>query len=223
MKEVISFLKDLAKNNNKPWFDANKSRYKEAQAVFNDFTERLIAGIGEFDPSVRNLTVKDCTYRIYRDLRFSNDKTPYKNHMGAIVNPGGKKSFHAGYYFHIEPKECHYLGGNMLCVGAYMLDPKALKSIREEIMVNGAHFDATIKAMRQFSFESDMMKKVPSGYDPLYEYSEYLKCRNFLMVKHVDDAYMLSPNLLENVLEAFKETVEFNNILNMAIDYSLEE
>ena len=222
MKEVVSFLRDLAKNNNKTWFDANKSRYKEAQAIFNDFAEKLIVGIGEFDPSVRNLTVKDCTYRIYRDIRFSKDKTPYKNHMGAFVAPGGKKSCHSGYYFHIEPQDSHYLGGNMLCAGAYMLDPKALKSVREEIVVNGANFDKDIKSVKSLNFESDMMKKVPAGYDPNYEYAEYLKCRNFLMSKYVDDSFILSDNLLDNVLETFKETVDFNNMLNMAIDYSLE-
>src|SRR5574344_204710 len=101
MKEIIAFLKDLSNNNNKEWFNANKDRYISVQAKFNEIVEQIIGGIQEFDSSVSGLTVKDCIYRIYRDIRFSNDKSPYKTHMGAYICPGGKKSGYSGYYFHI--------------------------------------------------------------------------------------------------------------------------
>ncbi|NLH23525.1 MAG: DUF2461 domain-containing protein, partial [Bacteroidales bacterium] len=101
MERVTGFLSLLSQNNNKEWFDAHKSQYKEALEVFQDFTTELINGIATFDKAVSGLSVKDCTFRIYRDLRFSPDKTPYKTYMGAYVCPGGKKSGFAGYYFHI--------------------------------------------------------------------------------------------------------------------------
>ena len=101
MKEVVMFLRQLKANNNKEWFTEHKAEYQSAQAKFNAFCEELIHRIEEFDPSVRGLTLKDCTYRIYRDLRFSKDKSPYKTHMGVYVCRGGKKSGYSGYYFHV--------------------------------------------------------------------------------------------------------------------------
>ena len=103
MKQVVEFLTLLHENNDKAWFDSHKEMYKRALSCFEVFTAKLIDGIAAFDPSVRGLTVKDCTWRIYRDTRFSPDKTPYKTHMGAFVAPRGKKGGYSGYYFHVEP------------------------------------------------------------------------------------------------------------------------
>ena len=102
MKIVLDFINQLSLNNNKEWFDKNKSFYQEAKHCFETFTQQLIANIETFDPTIRGLQVKDCTYRIYRDLRFSKDKTPYKTHFGAYICPNGKKSGLGGYYFHLE-------------------------------------------------------------------------------------------------------------------------
>ena len=99
MKQVVEFLTLLHENNDKAWFDSHKEMYKRALSCFEVFTAKLIDGIAAFDPSVRGLTVKDCTWRIYRDTRFSPDKTPYKTHMGAFVAPRGKKGGYSGYYF----------------------------------------------------------------------------------------------------------------------------
>ncbi|MDD2611849.1 MAG: DUF2461 domain-containing protein, partial [Bacteroidales bacterium] len=104
MKTILSFLNQISDNNNKSWFDAHKSEYVAANETFNSFIEKLIVGIASFDPSIKGITVKDCTYRFYRDIRFSTNKMPYKTHFGAYICPYGKKSGYAGYYFHIEPK-----------------------------------------------------------------------------------------------------------------------
>ena len=134
MKSVIDFLVGLRSDNSKEWFDAHKAEYKAAKAEFEDFTAQLIDGIAGFDPSVRGLAVKDCTYRIYRDIRFSNDKTPYKTHMGAYICRGGKKSGNAGYYFHVEPAgDGGMIGGHLLTAGLYMPEPEVLRSVREDI------------------------------------------------------------------------------------------
>ena len=103
VKEILAFLKDLAAHNNREWFAENKSRYEEVKSLFHILVQDLILSISSFDESVKHLQVKDCTYRIYRDIRFSQDKTPYKQHIGAYINAKGKKSLHGGYYLHLEP------------------------------------------------------------------------------------------------------------------------
>ena len=104
MKETLKFLRDLKRNNNREWFAANRERYEHALQYTRSLTQELIDRIAEIDPSAAMLSVGDCTYRIYRDTRFSPDKTPYKTHIGIFINPpGGKKAPSGGYYFHIEP------------------------------------------------------------------------------------------------------------------------
>ncbi len=220
MKKIISFLSELVANNNKIWFDTHKPDYLEAQSLFNGFVGKLLTGLGDFDESVRNLEVKDCVYRIYRDIRFSKDKTPYKTHMGAFIAPGGKKSGKAGYYFHIEPEGARYLGGHMICSGAYMPDPKSVKSVREEISLNGDDFESAVKEANGFNIDFDRaLKKVPAGYSPDYKYSRYLRLRDFILCKEVGDDYIFDKRLLEHVLSDFKMTHRFNILINRAIDF----
>ena len=136
MKQVVEFLTLLHENNDKAWFDSHKEMYKRALSCFEVFTAKLIDGIAAFDPSVRGLTVKDCTWRIYRDTRFSPDKTPYKTHMGAFVAPRGKKGGYSGYYFHVEPvwDERSWSQGHQLTTGLYCPLPEVLRSVRDEIL-----------------------------------------------------------------------------------------
>ena len=128
MKEIISFLRRLQCNNNREWFNAHKEEFLKHQARFHELVEEVIKEIATFDSDVANLTPKDCTYRIYRDVRFSSDKSPYKCHFGAFITKGGKKSGYSGYYFHIstgggeEYPYCH-----MLAAGDYCCEPKVLK------------------------------------------------------------------------------------------------
>lgn len=221
MEKVLSFLADLRTNNNKEWFDANKDRFLAAQSIFNSFIADLLVGIGEFDPSVRNIQLKDCVYRIYRDLRFSKDKTPYKTHMGGFIAPGGKCSGHAGYYFHVEPKETDYLGGHLLSTGVYLPTPRAMKSIREEIMLNGEQFHNSVEEADGFDLEMGRkLKKVPSGFPADSPYTQYFKFQDFYLAKSLDDNFLMDKNLLKNTLNEFKKTVTFNTILNRAIDYA---
>ena len=138
MEEILTFLDDVLHNNNRPWFQEHKKQYQTAQANFNALADQIIAGVQKFDDNCKGLTLKDCTYRFYRDTRFSPDKRPYKTHFGVFVCPEGKKSMLSGYYFHLEAKESEYLGHNMLCTGMYMPDTTMLKTIRDEILFNRA-------------------------------------------------------------------------------------
>ena len=134
MKETIGFLRDLSCNNNREWFAANKERFREVQARWHEWCGQLIRAVGQYDPDIARLDVKDCTYRIYRDTRFSTDKSPYKTHFGVFLSKGGKKSMHAGYYFHVgtglgkDYPHCH-----MMASGNYCYEPRVVRMLREDI------------------------------------------------------------------------------------------
>ncbi|PKO96825.1 MAG: TIGR02453 family protein [Bacteroidetes bacterium HGW-Bacteroidetes-7] len=224
MEKVLNFLNNLRLNNNRSWFEEHKGEYKEALEIFNSFTEKLITGIGSFDPSVKNLTVKDCTYRIYRDVRFSTDKSPYKTHMGAFISPKGKGSGYSGYYFHIEAKGSEYIGGHILSTGIYRPAPVVVKNIREEIMLNGKEFQKTIDIAYGFKLDSgDALKRIPAGFPADNEYSEYFKLKDYFLMKFVDDSFILGDNLLERTVNEYKKTLAFNSLLNKVVDYAYED
>ena len=216
LQRVWDFLSVLSENNNKVWFDAHKDMYKSALNDAQSFAESLIAGIAKFDKTVADLTVKDCTYRIYRDLRFSLDKTPYKTHWGVYVCPQGKKSGNAGYYLHIEPRS-----ENMLVSGLYMPSPQALKSVREEIMCNGAEFDNAIKACKGFELDwSGALKRIPQGWSGTDEFSEYYKLRDFDVVQAISKEQILDAHFLDFVLAEFEKTYPLTVILNRCVSYA---
>ena len=137
---IFGFLKEVAAHNDREWFAAHRPQYEEARAAFEEMVGRLIPRIAMFDDSVAHLAVKDCTYRFYRDTRFSEDKSPYKLHFGAYVNACGKKSWHSGYYFHLQP------GGCMLAGGAWCLPPKMLKAVRQSVVDEIEEFRSIVEA-----------------------------------------------------------------------------
>ena len=106
-EDIINFLKELNENNNREWFAQNKSRYEKVKSKFEEISRLLISEISVFDNDIKNVDVKDCVFRIYRDIRFSTDKTPYKTHFGVyIASAGGRKSQRGGYYLHLDPAGC---------------------------------------------------------------------------------------------------------------------
>lgn len=145
-KTTLQFLKGLEKNNNKPWFDAHREAYETARGNFSVFVQAVIDQFGKKDQGIKNLTAKECVYRINRDVRFSKDKTPYKNHFGAFINQGGKKSIStAGYYIHLQPGNT-FVGG-----GIWMPESLMLQKLRQEIDYNLSDFEKIIGAA---SFEN---------------------------------------------------------------------
>ena len=128
MKDILDFLTELRQHNNRDWFNERKDRFYELRATFLNRVDELIRLISVFDEEISGLEAKDCVYRIYRDTRFSPDKTPYKTFFSAyIASKGGKKSLRAGYYLHLEPGNC-LLGGGVWCP-----ESKLLKELREAV------------------------------------------------------------------------------------------
>lgn len=214
-QETLNFLSNLEINNNREWFNENKPLYLEAKANFENVVNEIIAGVAEFDSSVERLEAKNCIFRIYKDTRFSKDKTPYKNNIGAsLVEKGPKTLNHAGYYIHIQP------GESFLAGGVYMTEPKNLKAIREAISFEG---DSFLKIINKKSFkdllelQGTKLVKVPQGFDKENPMGDYLKFKQFTVYHPLSDAEVLEKEFVKNTVKILKEIYPFNRFLNEAI------
>lgn len=224
MRETIVFLKELAANNNKQWFDDNRARYRVLRTRFEELIAELIDGIGTFDAEVRGLTPKECIFRINRDTRFSNDKSPYKTHFSAYICPHGKKSGYAGYYFHVEPEEDGMIGHSMLAAGAVCIPPIVLRSIREEILDNGDQMLASIAAARGFEIDHTYsLKRTPTGFPTGTPYDDLLKLKDVCLGRKLSEDELYSANLLPFMIETLRSTHPFIVQVNRAIQYAYEE
>lgn len=225
MKDIIRFLRQLEANNNRPWFNEHKEEFLRLQARFHVFTEELIQEIARFDPTVAGLTAKECTYRIYRDVRFSDDKSPYKRHMAAYICRGGKKSGFSGYYFHVSTggSDC-YPFSHLLAVGDYCFTPQVLKIMREDISAGEGDFEEALQqAAPVFELDRDgELKRNPKGFAPDAPYSEYLRLKTFCLCHTPDDDFMCGEQLAKRVAELFKSTKPFLDYINRAIAYERE-
>lgn len=226
-KRIIKFLKDVGRNNNRPWFQEHKGEYEVVRADFEKGISAAIARIAEFDPSIKHITAKDATYRFYRDTRFSKDKSPYKTHLGAYIAAHGKKALHGGYYIHIEP------GHSLLAIGNYWLPTNILTSCRNEIMANteqwlgavenerftalfGRAGEGTWDSARGFGLES--LKTCPSGFPRDYEHIEYLRMKDFCCWHAVPDDFFNGDGWLDEMVEIFKEGKPMMDFINSVID-----
>ena len=216
MHHVQAFLKAIKENNNREWYLANKDWYNNAKTEFEQVTMNLISELGKIDKDIAFLEVSQCTYRIYRDIRFSADKTPYKTHMGAYMVKGGKNSGLAGYYFHVEP------GGNMLAGGVYMPMPPVLKKLRKEIYDNIDEF-LEIVENKNFkkafpSLDNDMkLQKAPLGFPKDFEHIDYLKYKSYTVSSSFDDKLLASPKMIEKIIEQFAIMAPFIRFINTAL------
>ena len=223
MKTVLQFLRDLAQHNDRAWFNEHKERYLAVQQRWNELCESLIGEIGAFDPDIARLTLRDCTYRIYRDTRFSPDKSPYKTHFGIFLAPGGKKSMNAGYYFHVGTGESNeYPQGHMLAAGNYCYEPKAIQILREDISDGWESFQNEVLAVADPRFVVDQegaLKRVPKGYAPDAPYADWMRLKSYCLVMNVDDDFITQPDLAKRVADLFRTTKPFNDYINRAVDF----
>ncbi len=142
MDTILRFLRRLEENNNKGWFDSHKDEYLEARSHFYAIVEKLLKGISSFDSTIKGIGINDCTYRIYKDMRFSKGGLPYKTHFGAFIAREGRKSGYSGYYFHIGTGSGdEYPCRSFLAAGNYYTEPRVLKILREDIEMGDGDFD----------------------------------------------------------------------------------
>lgn len=215
MQAVLQFLTGLQANNNREWFQVNREEYEKSKKEFASFINQLIARIAIFDPQISGAEAKDCIFRINRDTRFSNDKTPYKTNMGAFIAAGGRKSPLAGYYVHLQP------GESFLSGGIYMPQPDVLKTLRTEIFENTEEF---LRILNQPEFKNlfgylwgDKLQSAPKGFPRDYKYIDLLKFKHYAVVHTASDAVVTNSSYLESAEKIFKMLHPFNQFLNQAI------
>ena len=214
-KVVFDFLHKLDKNNNREWFADNKSMYQEALAEVEKFVDHLIPNIQKFDPRIGTLTSKQTMFRIYRDIRFSKDKTPYKTYFGSFIAPGGRKSQQAGYYMHLAA-DSNFLGG-----GAHRPVGEELKKIRSEILYNVDDYKKIVsgKSFKETFGEVDgeKLKRPPVGFPKDFEDIELLKLKSYTVFQTVSEKKVNAKDFDQYALGVFKTMNPFIEFLNRAI------
>jgi uncharacterized protein (TIGR02453 family) len=214
-QSTLDFLSDLKRHNEREWFIKNRKRYEDAKMNFESFVQAVIDEIAEFDPIIRGLEAKSCTYRINRDIRFSNDKTIYKTHLGAFIVKGGKKNGdrYAGYYVHVEPGNSSMIAG-----GAYIPPMPWLTAIREKIDELGDLFMKIItnKELQSIfgEIEGEKLKSAPKGYSRDHPYIELLKLKSYLVSRMIPDAEIISEGCFDLVIRASRAMKLLNDFLN---------
>lgn len=216
-KQTVTFLTQLADNNNKPWFDEHRDAYATAKLDFENTVNKLLEETSVLEPALREQKAKDCVFRIFRDVRFSKDKTPYKAHFGAYLSKGGRKYEGAGYYLHIEPGGKSFAGG-----GLWMPEPALLKKVRQEIDYNTEEFQAIVDepTFRKYfrTIEGEKLKNPPQGYAADHPAIDYLRLKSITVGASIADEDLTSPNLLKKCVAMFTAMRPLVDFLNRGMD-----
>ncbi len=214
---TITFLEKLAKNNNKPWFDKHRDDYQAAKEDYEAFVTEVLEGLANIDPLFKEQKAKDCVFRIFRDVRFSKDKTPYKAHFGAFFSKGGRKYPGAGYYFHLEPGGKSFAGG-----GLWVPEAPLLKAVRQEIDYNFEEFKTIVgdkKFKKLFTqINGEQLKTNPQGYAEDNPAIEYLKMKSFTVSCNLADADVTGKGVVKKTMEVFATMRPFIDFLNRSVD-----
>ncbi|MBO4372807.1 MAG: DUF2461 domain-containing protein [Bacteroidales bacterium] len=214
VSKALDFLRQLKANNNREWFNSRKDTYLEINKEISDFAEQMILNISQFD-NIGHLSAKDCTYRIYRDIRFSADKSPFKTHIGVYICKGGKNSELAGYYIHFEPDAC------MLAAGLWCPSKENLEYIRRNIFNDPQPYLDIINKKDfkdNFSFMDDRLKTAPKGFPKDFEYIDLIRYKSFVPFKNFSDEEFCADNFVDTITRHLKMLKEYNGYLNGVIE-----
>lgn len=213
---TFDFLSALKENNNREWFNTNKDAYEEAKTNIENFIQLLIYKLADFDPHIeKSISAKQCLFRIYRDVRFSKDKSPYKTWFAAGISLDGRKLDGPEYYIHLEP------ANSFIAVGYWRPKKEHLELIRQEIDYNLSAFE---KALEEGNWtvddlsKEDKLKRPPAGYSDEHEAIELIKLKSFIIYKPLHDDQVLKPFALEDIIKIFRQTLAFKNFIHEAID-----
>lgn len=216
LNEYIKFLTALKQNNHKEWMDANRDWYYKIRVQLINDIEKTITNISKIDRRFQRLTAKDCMFRINRDIRFSNDKRPYKENLAMYFSLLGKKSSGPGYYIHIET------GNSFFACGCWMPPADVLSKIRQEIDYNGNDFVKILKDKnfkKYFSkIEGEKVKTTPKGYDKDNPMIEYLKLKSYIVTYPFSDKEINDESFLSTSISLIKACRSFHDFLLTAID-----
>ena len=221
MKEALSFLSKLEKNNNRDWFLANKKEYTETRRLVLESVEELIKGIHSFDKDIIGIEASKSMFRINRDVRFSANKNPYKNNMGAYFSKGGKNSIFSGYYFHIQP------GNSFIAAGVWMPESKILNAIRQEIHFNHETFRKILKNKKLVEsfgeIQGDQLKTAPKGYEKDHPAIDLLRYKSLVLMRHFSDKELTDKDFIKTCVSHYKNSAPFIQFINEAIALGAEQ
>jgi len=211
-KSTLQFISEMQQNNNREWFGENKKRFEAARQDFIQFLESLFAGASAFEPLALQNQAKDALFRIYRDVRFSTNKDPYKDHFGAYLAEGGRKSIYPGYYIHLCPANQSFIS-----CGLWMPPAEFLKAVRQEIDYNLAEFEQLINApaFKAYFTEigGDKLKTTPKGYEASNPAMPYLRHKSWMVMHPLSDKLLTSDNVYEECLQAMQLAKPFKEFL----------
>ena len=214
---ILKFLKDIARHNDREWFEKNKSRYLEAKLGFEEVVGNVLAELIKFDGALAGLNPKKLPFRIYGDIRFSKDKRPYKTNMGAGFSPNGKLVQEPGYYLHFEPGNKSFVAG-----GIYQPDAANLSKIRQEVDYNTKELQKIVNAKKFRALfgdfdEFDKLKTAPKGYPKDHPEIERLKLKSFIVSKPFTDKEVADRRFVGKVAAACREIKPLNDFIREAI------
>jgi uncharacterized protein (TIGR02453 family) len=218
-KESLQFLDDLKANNNRDWFQDNKKRYEIFKKDYHQLVSDFLDTMKPLDPSLELLQVKDCTFRINRDIRFSKDKSPYKAHLGVWLSSGAKGANRSGYYVHIEK------GASFIAGGFYSPDSEELKKVRKEIAF---FYDDLEEILKEKNFkkefgsldinENNSLKSMPRGYEKDHPAIEFLKLKSFTVSQKYDISEVTKKDFVAKMSQKLITLKPFNEFINRALE-----
>jgi len=218
-KESLQFLDDLKANNNRDWFQDNKKRYEIFKKDYHQLVCDFLDAMKPLDPSLELLQVKDCTFRINRDIRFSKDKSPYKAHLGVWLSSGAKGANRSGYYVHIEK------GASFIAGGFYSPDSEELKKVRKEIAF---FYDDLEEILKEKNFkkefgsldinENNSLKSMPRGYEKDHPAIEFLKLKSFTVSQKYDISEVTKKDFVAKMSQKLITLKPFNEFINRALE-----
>ncbi len=216
-ESALKFLTTLSKNNNREWFEKNKARYTEVKTGFELFVVDLLEEMIGFDDTLSGLNPKKLTFRIYRDVRFSKDKSPYKKNISAAFSSTGKGMGTPGYYFHVEPGNKSFVA-----VGLFQPIPENLIKIRQEIDYNGEQLEKNFKDKKFKKYftkfwDDDKLKNPPKGFEKEHPHVEWLKLKSFVVTHAFKDTELSEKKFLKNLVDTMKAAKPLNDFLKQAI------
>lgn len=219
--KTLHFLSQLAENNNRDWFQANRKLYDAAKADMEKLVGYLIAEVGKFQ-DLGNVQVKDCLLRINRDIRFSKNKAPYKNNLAAGIGPGGKSSGKIDYYLQIQPGDQSFLGGGM-----WDVTTEQLARFRQEIDYNAAELKAIIEEneFRNYypEIHGESLKTTPKGYPKDHQEIELLKRKQLFFMHRYTDKEVASKDFGNNIVKGMQLLKPFTDYMNYVLYEEAEE
>ena len=215
--QTLDFLKELVENNNREWFQANKKLYDSARENVIELAASIIPKLHKVDPSVSDeLDPKKCVMRIYRDIRFSKNKTPYKNNFGISLPTLGSKLGGVEYYLQIQP------GKSFIAGGYWMPEAEHLKAIRQEIDYNANDLKKVIDDKEFINLfgefrKQDQLKTTPKGYDADNENIGLLKLKSFIAWHPLTDKEVTGPKAADEIVKVCSRIYPLNVFLKNAI------